>query len=70
MTDTEARVVDLELRHMKLERELQELSSVVAAQQRSIDALTADARRRREHERGALQDSAPRDPRDEIPPHY
>jgi len=70
MLDTEARLVDLELLSMRLERELQELSEVVAAQQRTIDALTADARRRNQADPGDPPDPSGRDPRDDRPPHY
>ncbi|HZU83864.1 MAG TPA: SlyX family protein [Polyangiaceae bacterium] len=62
----EARVMELELRFMKLERELGELSLVVAAQQRVIEALTAEAKRRRE--RDELAGDGPVG--DEKPPHY
>jgi uncharacterized coiled-coil protein SlyX len=62
----ERRVVDLEVHFMKLERELAELSEVMTAQQRVIDALTLDVRRRRE------RDEVAREPpiTDERPPHY
>ena len=75
MPDLEARTVDLELRFMKLERELAELSEVVAAQQRTIDALRADALRRRERDASvpAAEASGPSREerlRDEKPPHY
>jgi SlyX protein len=36
----ENRLVDLEIRYAHLERQLQELSEVVFAQQRQLDALT------------------------------
>ena len=62
----EPRVVELELRFMKLERELGELSLVVAAQQRVIDALTAEAKQRRERDEIAAQPPIG----DERPPHY
>jgi uncharacterized coiled-coil protein SlyX len=66
MDPIEPRVVDLELRFMKLERDLGELSRVVADQQRTIEALVLDARRRREREEmGAEPPIA-----DERPPHY
>jgi uncharacterized coiled-coil protein SlyX len=66
MDPFEARVVDLELRFMKLERELGELSLVVAAQQRVIEALTLEARRRRERDEAIQEPAIP----DEKPPHY
>jgi uncharacterized coiled-coil protein SlyX len=62
----ESRVVDLELRFMTLERELGELSRVVADQQRTIEALVLDARRRREREEMAGEPAIA----DEKPPHY
>lgn len=78
MADLETRTVDLELRFMKLERELADLSEVVASQQRTIDALRADALRRRERERdvnanaGHEAGGGSREERlrDEKPPHY
>jgi uncharacterized coiled-coil protein SlyX len=66
MNEQEARLVDLELRFMKLERFTQELSDVVVGQRREIDALTIEAKRLRarlEEEGGGASD----DPR---PPHY
>lgn len=62
----EARVVDLELRYMKLERYAHELSSVVAEQQRLLDALTAETKRLRERALDEGHDVAPA----EKPPHY
>ena len=77
MPDLESRTVDLELRFMKLERELAELSEVVASQQRTIDALRADAlqRRARDVDTGpthvdASGPSREERLRDEKPPHY
>ncbi len=54
----EQRLTDLEIRYMKLEREFEELSTVVAAQQKVIDALVAHVR----------ENPAPTE--DEKPPHY
>ena len=59
------RLVDLELRFMKLERYAQELSDVVADQQRRIDALVAETQRLRE--RSAQGEPAAGNDR---PPHY
>jgi SlyX protein len=59
------RVVDLELRFMRLERFAQELSDTVAAQQRTIDLLTAQVRRL-----GERSTDAEENPRAEVPPHY
>ncbi len=66
MASLEDRVIDLELRYMSLEREMGELSMLVAAQQRAIDALVVEARRRRERDAAAGEPAIP----DEKPPHY
>lgn len=62
MTDIENRLVDLEVRFMKLERFAHELSDVVAAQQRTIDVLSAEAKRWREQTLGVTEG--------DKPPHY
>jgi uncharacterized coiled-coil protein SlyX len=62
----EPRVVDLELRFMRLEREFGELSLIVAEQHRAIEALTLEARRRREGDAMAHEPAIA----DERPPHY
>jgi predicted mannosyl-3-phosphoglycerate phosphatase (HAD superfamily) len=54
MTEHDARLVDLELRFMKLERFTHELSDVVAEQGQKIDRLTLEGE----------------PPPDEKPPHY
>ena len=54
----EQRLTDLQLRYMKLEREVEELSSVVASQQKVIDALVTH-----------IQEN-PAATEDEKPPHY
>ncbi len=63
----EPRLVDLELRFMKLERYAQELSDVVAEQQRRIDALVLETKRLRE--RSAQGEPAVGNENDR-PPHY
>jgi uncharacterized coiled-coil protein SlyX len=65
MDSLEERLVDLELRFMKLERYAQELSDVVADQQRQIESLTAETRRLRE----GSPDEGPAVANDR-PPHY
>ncbi|HEY4011819.1 MAG TPA: SlyX family protein [Polyangiaceae bacterium] len=65
MDGLDPHLVDLQLRFMKLERELGELSGVVAAQQRTIDAMKLELRRRREGE--ALDEESLEAQR---PPHY
>jgi SlyX protein len=59
------RVTDLELRFMKLERFADDLSGVVAEQQKTIDLLMAQVRRLTERSAGADDD-----PKGERPPHY
>jgi len=66
MPDLEARIVDLELRFMKLERFTHELSDVVAEQHRQIDALTLEMKRLRDR----LADEGTERPSSETPPHY
>jgi SlyX protein len=66
LEETRARLVDVELRFMKLERFTHELSDVVAQQGRTIDALTLETRRLRallSKEDGEYIES-------EKPPHY
>lgn len=65
MDTLEQRMVDLELRFMKLERYAQELSDVVAEQQRRIEALTIETKRLRD--RAAQEEPAAGNDR---PPHY
>ena len=65
MDGLDPQLVDLQLRYMKLERDLAELSGVVAAQQRTIDALKLEVRRRRESE--PLEEPTLEELR---PPHY
>ncbi len=48
MNPFEARLVDLELRFMKLQRYAEELSDVVSEQRRQIEALIVEARRLRD----------------------
>ena len=66
MAELESRVVDLELRFMKLERFAQELSDVVAEQRRKIDALTLETKRLRDR----LSEEEGEEPSNETPPHY
>ena len=66
MAELESRVVDLELRFMKLERFAQELSDVVADQRRQIDALTLETKRLRDR----LSEEEEQGTSNERPPHY
>jgi uncharacterized coiled-coil protein SlyX len=61
----DSRLVDLELRFMKLERFAQELSDVVAEQRRQIEALTLETKRLRER---VLQEEPAA--ANDRPPHY
>ena len=61
----ERRIVDLELRYMRSERMLQELSDVLASQQKTIDRLTAEVTLLRER----LTEDVTARP-NEPPPHY
>jgi len=64
----EERVAELELRFLEQERLLQELSGVVFAQQRELDALRAEVSRlgKKLQAEPGLVDAAEKDP----PPHY
>ncbi|CAN5396598.1 hypothetical protein BH09MYX1_BH09MYX1_25120 [soil metagenome] len=64
----EKRFVDLELRYMKLEQLVEELSGVVASQQRALDAATAEIKRLADRLRDLGEDHG--DAADERPPHY
>ena len=65
MESVDKRLVDLELRFMKLERFADDLSGVVAEQQKTIDMLTAHVRRLTARSVGAEDD-----PKGDPPPHY
>ncbi len=70
----ESRVMDVELRFMKLERFTQELSDVVAEQGRAIDALRSETKRLRalvsEGLEGSERDARQTEQPDDKPPHY
>jgi uncharacterized coiled-coil protein SlyX len=64
---TESRLMELELRFMKLERFVYELSDVVAGQGLMLDRLTQEIHRLRTQ----LPDEAAEPPaNEEPPPHY
>ncbi len=63
--EVDRRIVDLELRFMKVERFVHDLSDTVASHQRTIDALTLELRRLRERSPNVEED-----PVGEVPPHY
>jgi uncharacterized coiled-coil protein SlyX len=66
MAFVSARLTELELKYMRLERTVEALSDVVAEQQKTIDALTKEL--------GAatarLRDMGQEAPTGEKPPHY
>ena len=64
--ELERRIVDLELRFMQQEKLSEELSQVIADQQRAIDRLVGEVRTLREQ----VIAGAEAGPKDERPPHY
>ncbi len=63
---TEHRIVDLELRYMRVEKMMHDLSDVLIAQQAKIDRLTAEVAALRERVPEEQGEAASNDP----PPHY
>ncbi len=68
MSPEEARFVDLEMRYMHLERTVEELSDVVAAQSRMVEALVRELAQVTSRMKGVLDAGAT--PGAEKPPHY
>ena len=66
MAYVSARLTELELKYMRLERHVEELSSVVAEQQKMIDALVAELKATAER----VKDASEQPPPTEKPPHY
>jgi SlyX protein len=64
--ELERRIVDLELRFMQQEKLSEELSQVIADQQRAIDRLVGEVRTLREQVIAGAEPG----PKDERPPHY
>lgn len=60
------RIVDLELRYMRVEKTMHDLSDVLIAQQAKIDRLTAEVAALRERVPEEQGEPASNDP----PPHY
>lgn len=69
-TEIEARVVELEVRYTHQERALAELSDVVYRQQQVIDQLERRLKLLEKRLVEVGEAPAPRDPKDEVPPHY
>lgn len=63
------RITELELGYMALERLVEELSGVVAQQQKTITALAADVAMLNA-KAGGLHEVEHASPQDERPPHY
>jgi len=66
----EDRLVDLEVKAAYAEDQLEQLSDLIYRQQQQIDALLHELRLLRDRMPEAGTTSAPRNLRDEIPPHY
>jgi len=64
-----ARIVDLEVRYSHQQVELSELSEVVYRQQRVVDHLSRRVQVL-EKKLAAAEEGGPRNPEDEVPPHY
>ena len=67
--DTDQRLTELEIKSSYSEDLLEQLNMAVYRQQQQIDALLQELQRLRQHmpESGS---GAPRNLRDELPPHY
>jgi SlyX protein len=63
---SDQRITDLELRYMKLEHTVEQLSTVLAAQQKTIDRLMKEL----SAQGSRLRDLADPTSGDEKPPHY
>lgn len=66
MASVSARLTELELKYMRLERTVEALSGVVAQQQKTIDGLVAELRTAT----ARLHDAGEPAPPAEKPPHY
>lgn len=70
LSKVEARVVELEVRFTHQDRALGELSDVVYRQQQLIDQLERRVKLLEKRLAEAEEPATPRDPKDEVPPHY
>ena len=68
--DTEQRLTDLEIKASFADDLLDTLNALVAKQQEQIDLLLREVSRLRQRSGDDGQSAGPRDPRDELPPHY
>ena len=69
-TDTDQRLTDLEIKASYADDLLDTLNALVARQQEQIDLLLREVSRLRQRGGDDGMAAAPRDPRDELPPHY
>jgi SlyX protein len=69
-TDIEQRLEALEIKASFTEDLVDKLDQIIIAQQQTIDALVAQLRVLREQSSSNLEGNAPRNLRDELPPHY
>ena len=68
--DTDQRLTDLEIKASYADDLLDTLNALVAQQQEQIDMLLREVSRLRQRGGDDGQPAGPRDPRDELPPHY
>jgi SlyX protein len=68
--DTDQRLTDLEIKASYADDLLDTLNALVARQQEQIDLLLREVSRLRQRGGDDGQSAGPRDPRDELPPHY
>ncbi|MES2839189.1 MAG: SlyX family protein [Pseudomonadota bacterium] len=69
-TDTEQRLTELEIKASYADDLLDTLNQLVARQQEQIDLLLREVSRLRQRGGDEGLSGGPRDPRDELPPHY
>ena len=68
--DTDQRLTDLEIKASYADDLLDTLNALVAKQQEQIDLLLREVSRLRQRGGDGGVPAGPRDPRDELPPHY
>ena len=68
--DIEQRLEALEIKASFTEDLVDKLDQIITAQQQTIDALVAQLRDLRRQSSGNSEGAAPRNLRDELPPHY
>jgi SlyX protein len=70
ITDMEQRLEALEIKASFTEDLLDKLDQIIVRQQQTLDALIAELRILREQAGASSEGNAPRNLRDELPPHY